>query len=60
MGKETVTQIQEAQSLRQNKSKEENTETCNNQTEKIKDKEKYVKATRKKQQIIYKGILIKL
>ena len=44
MGKETVTQIQEVQSLRQNKSREENTEKCSNQTEKIKDKEKYVKA----------------
>ena len=34
MEKETVTQIQEAQSFRQNKSKEEHTETCSNQTDK--------------------------
>ena len=34
MGKETVTQVQEAQSPRQDKPKEEHTETHNNQTDK--------------------------
>ena len=45
-------------SLRQNKSKEEHTETCNNQTEKIKGK--ILKTTRKKQQITYKRTPISL
>ena len=35
-------------------------ETHNNQSEKIKDKEKILKATREKQQITYKGIPIRL
>ena len=36
MGKEIVNQVQEAQSPRKNKSKEECTETHSNQTEKLK------------------------
>ena len=48
MEKETVTQIQEAQSFRQNKSKEEHMETHSNQTEKLKEKDKILKETRGK------------
>ena len=45
MGKETVKQVQEVQEVypREDKPKEENSETHRNQTEKIKDKEKYQK-----------------
>ena len=48
MGKDIVNQVQEAQSLRQVKPKEEHTRTHNNQTETIKDKDKILKATREK------------
>ena len=45
MGKETVNQVQEVQEVypREDKPKEENSETHRNQTEKIKDKAKYQK-----------------
>ena len=45
MGKEAVNQVQEVQEVypREGKPKEENSETHRNQTEKIKDKEKYQK-----------------
>ena len=55
MGKETVTQVQEVQSPRQNKLKEKHIETHKNQIEKIKDRENILKATREKLQITYKG-----
>ena len=48
MGKEIVNQVQEAQSPKQDKPKEENTETHNKRT-KIKDKDKILKATREKE-----------
>jgi len=48
------------ESLRQVKPKEEHTKTNNNQTEKIKDKDKILKATRKKWEIKYKGMPIRL
>ena len=54
MGKEIVNQVQEAESPRQDKPKEEHMETHNNQTGKIKDQDKTLKATREKQQIAYK------
>ena len=60
MGKERVNQIQEAESLRQDKPKEEHTKTHGNQTDKNKDKYKILKAIREKQQITYKGIPIRL
>ena len=60
MGKKTVNQVQEAQSPRQDKPKEEHKETHNNQTVKIKDQDKTLKATREKQQIIHKGTSIRL
>ena len=42
MGKETVTQVQEMQSLRQDKPKEEHVETQSNQTDKkLNTKKKY-------------------
>ena len=46
MGKETVTQVQEAQSSRQDKPKEEHAEIHSNQIDKNKDK-KILKATGK-------------
>ena len=58
MGKELVNQVQEAQSPRQDKPKEEHTETHHQQTGKIKDQDKTLKATREKQQTAYKEIPI--
>ena len=46
MGKEIVNQVQEAESPRQDKPKEEHMETHNSQTGKIKDRDKIVKATK--------------
>ena len=60
MGKEIVNQVQKAESPRQDKPKEEHMETHNNQTGKIKDQDKTLKATREKKQIIYKGTSIRL
>ena len=60
MGKERVNQVQEAQSPIQDKPKEKHTEKHINQTKKIKHKEKILKAAREKQQIIYKGMPIRL
>ena len=60
MGNEAVTQVQEAQSLRQNKPKEVHAETHSKQTDKKLKTERKIKATREKQQIIYKGIHIRL
>ena len=60
MGKEIVNQVPEAQSPRQDKPKEEHTETHHQQTGKIKDQDKTLKATREKQQITYKGTSIRL
>ena len=60
MGKEIVNQVQEAESPRQDKPKEEHMETHNRQTGKIKDQDKTLKATREKQQIIFKGTSIRL
>ena len=48
MQKEIVNQVQEIQSPRQDKPKEEHTETHSNQTDKIKDRDKILKATREK------------
>ena len=48
MGKEIINQVQEAQSPRQDKHKEEHTETHSNQTDKIQDRDKILKATREK------------
>ena len=48
------------ESLRQDKPKEEHTETRVIKLTKIKDKDKIVKATREKLHITYKGTLIKL
>ena len=59
MGKEKIKQVEELQSPRQDKPKEEHTRTYSNQT-KIKDKDKILKVTREKQQIIYKGTAISL
>ena len=58
MGRETVTQLQKAQSPRQEKPKEEHTKTHSNFYQK--DKNKTLKATRGKQQITYMGIPIRL
>ena len=55
MGKETVTQVQEAQSSTQDKPKEKHAKTHINK----KDKEKILKATRMKQQKTNKGIPIR-
>ena len=60
MGKEIVTQVQEHRESIQGKSKEKHTKTHINQTNKIKFKEKILKAAREKQKIAYKGILIRL
>ena len=61
VGKETVTQVQEAQSIkyRINPRKNMPRHTVIKLTE-IKDKEKILKATREKQQITYKRIHIRL
>ena len=62
-GKETVKPVQEAtsESLRHNKPKEEHIKTHSNQNDKkIKDKDKILKATREKWQIIYKQAPIRL
>ena len=53
MGKETVTWVEEAQSPRQDKSKEEHTKTHSNQNDK--NQRKNVRVTRQKEQITYKG-----
>ena len=45
-GKKIINQVQEAQSPRQDKPKEEHTKTHSNQLTKIKDKDKILKATR--------------
>ena len=61
MGKETVTQVQEAQRVpyRINPRRNMLRHTVIKLT-KIKDKETILKATREKQQITYKGTLIRL
>ena len=48
MGKEIATQVQEAQSPREDKPKEKHAKTHSNQIGKLKDKEKLLKATREK------------
>ena len=49
MGKEIINQVEEVQSPRQDKPKEEHTEAYSNQTErKIKARDKILKATREK------------
>ena len=61
MRKETLIQVQEAQRVPHTINPRRNTlrHTLIKLT-KIKDKEKILKATREKQQITYKGILIRL
>jgi len=61
MGKEIINQVEEVQSPRQDKPKEEHTEAYSNQTErKIKARDKILKATREKWQTTYKGTPIRL
>ena len=61
MGKETVTQVQEAQRVPGRINTRRNTPRhVVLKLTKIKDKEKILKATRGKQQITYKGTPIKL
>ena len=61
MGKETFTQLQEAQRVPYRVSQRRNTERHILITlTTIKDKEKILKATREKQQITHKGIPIKI
>ena len=59
MGKEIVSKVQEAQSPRQDKPKEEHTETHSNQTDNN-YRDKILKAAREKWQITYTGTLIRL
>ena len=61
MGKETFTQVQEAQRVPYNINPRRNMSShILIKPTKIKDKEKILKATREKQQISYKGIPIRL
>ena len=61
MGKETVTQVQEAQRVPYRINPRRNTPRhILIKLTKVKDKEKILKATREKQQITYKGIPIRL
>ena len=55
-----VSQVQEVQSPIQDKTKENTQRHILNKLSKIKYKEKILKAAREKQQITYKGILIRL
>ena len=59
MEKEIVSKVQEAQSPRQDKPKEEHTETHSNQTDNN-YRDKILKATREKWQITYTGTPIRL
>ena len=61
MGKETATQVQEAQTVPGRLNPRRNTPRhIVTKLAKIKDKEKLLKATREKQQITYKGTPIRL
>ena len=60
MGKEIITQVQEAESPIQDKPQEKHTKTHVIKQTKIKFKEEISKAAREKQKITYKGISIKL
>ena len=60
VGKEIANQVRKTESPRQNKPKEEHTKTQSNQTDKIRGRDKILKATREKQQITYKGTPIRL
>ena len=60
MGKETITQVQEAQSPKQNKPKAKLSRHIWIKLTKIKHKEQILKAAREKQQITYKGIPIRI
>ena len=60
MGKEIVTQVQEAQGVPYRRNTRRNTRHIVIKLAKIKDKEKLLKAAREKQQITYKGTPIRL
>ena len=60
MGKEPLTQIQEAQKGPYKINPRKNTPRHINQTDQIKDTEKISKAAREKKQICYLGILINI
>ena len=60
MGKEIATQVQESQSPKQDKPKVKHPKTHINQIKKIKHKEQILKTAREKQQIIHKGIPIRI
>ena len=61
MGKEIATQVQEAQRVPGSKNSRRNMPRhIANKVKKIKDKEKLLNARREKQQITYKGTLIRL
>ena len=60
MGTEIISQAQEAQSPIQDKPKEKHAKKHINQTNKIKYKEKILKAMREKQKITYKRVPIRI